>query len=174
MCLSFFFGCFVRTSLGRQDFHFVCARETKKRVKHWPDHFLCATYNTWTDFLSYHVWAIYICGCFQRYWISLDIDESASEVDIFVIVDAYRDLFLVPPKSTRIISLFCLFLPQTPWGTGPTKGSSAGTVLGQRSAEEVGLHITSGSAALKGFAWFHWSRGCGHLQSLILFSFILV
>ena len=114
MCLlSFFFGYFVRTPLGWQHFDFVCARETKKRVKYWPDHFLCATYNTWTDFLGHHVWAIYIYGCFHRYWISLHIDESTSEVDFFVIVHVYRGLFLVPPKSTRIISSFILSFSAT-------------------------------------------------------------
>lgn len=84
MCLLlFFFGSFVRIPLGGQYFHFVCATETKKRAKYCHDHFLCATYNTWTDFLGHHVWAIYICGYFQRYCISLHIDESTSEVDFF-------------------------------------------------------------------------------------------
>lgn len=167
MCLlSFLFGYFVRTLLQWQHFRFVSARPTK-RLKNWPDHFLCATYNTWTDFLDYHVRAIFICVCFQRCWISMHIAESTLEVDFFVvIVHVYRGLVLVPPKTTRIIYFFIsLFSTTNPWSI---KRSSAGTILEEKSAEEVRLHIPLGSAALKAFTWFHWSKGHGQQFNSVL------
>lgn len=149
------------TPLGWQHSCFVCARETKKRVKIFPwPHFLGNL--EYLDILLRSQSLANLCT-----WqlsetvqhLSLHIDESTSEVNFSVIVHAHRG--------------FHPFLPQILWTICPMK-SSAGTVLGQRSAEEVGLHITSGSAALIGFTWFHWSRGHGLLQSLILSSFVVV